>query len=121
MTKQEFTRVDDNFMKDLADLPGVLDGHEKRVAARDEEDRIYAANLSAIRRAGQLTQQEVARRLGISQGSISKTESRDDMLLSTLLDYLNATGADEATISVKVRGQRIELDLASLTRIADKL
>jgi hypothetical protein len=43
-------------------------------------------------------------------------ENRGDMLLSTLHDYLTATGADAdaASIVVVVHGQRIELDLGSL-------
>jgi len=36
------------------------------------------------------------------------------MLLSTLYDYLTATGADTASIVVTVHGLRIELDLESL-------
>jgi hypothetical protein len=35
-------------------------------------------------------------------------------LLSTLHDYLTATGADTASIVVTVHGRRIELDLGSL-------
>jgi hypothetical protein len=41
-------------------------------------------------------------------------ESRGDILLSTLYDYLTATGADTASIVVTVHGRRIELDLGSL-------
>lgn len=36
------------------------------------------------------------------------------MLLSTLHDYLTATGADAASIAVVVHGRRIELDLGDL-------
>jgi hypothetical protein len=36
------------------------------------------------------------------------------MLLSTLYDYLMATGAEGAGIVVTVHGQRIELDLGLL-------
>jgi predicted regulator of Ras-like GTPase activity (Roadblock/LC7/MglB family) len=57
---------------------------------------------------------EVARKLGAGQGVVSRLEHRDDMLLSTLYDYLMATGADGAGIVVTVHGQRIELDLARL-------
>jgi transcriptional regulator with XRE-family HTH domain len=71
-------------------------------------------NLAMIRKAAQMTQVEVARKLGVGQGVVSRLEHRDDMLLSTLYDYLMATGADGAGIVVTVRGQRIELDLARL-------
>ena len=36
------------------------------------------------------------------------------MLLSTLYDYLTATGADTASIVITVRGHKIELDLERL-------
>jgi hypothetical protein len=36
------------------------------------------------------------------------------MLLSTLYDYLTATGADAASIVVIVHGHKIELDLGRL-------
>jgi transcriptional regulator with XRE-family HTH domain len=77
-------------------------------------DRVYAMNLAMIRKAAQMTQVEVARKLGVGQGVVSRLEHRDDMLLSTLYDYLMATGADGAGIVVTVHGQRIELDLARL-------
>ena len=76
--------------------------------------RVYAMNLAMIRKAAQMTQVEVARKLGVGQGVISRLEHRDDMLLSSLYDYLMATGADGAGIVVTVHGQRIELDLPRL-------
>lgn len=58
-----------------------------------------------IREAGELTQVEVAKRLQIGQGVVSKLERRDDMLLSTLFNYLEATGASDARIVATVKGQ----------------
>lgn len=83
-------------------------------ADAEEMDRVYAMNLAMIRKAAQMTQVEVARKLGVGQGVVSRLEHRDDMLLSTLCDYLMATGADSAGIVVTVHGQRIELDLSRL-------
>jgi hypothetical protein len=83
-------------------------------AGAEEVDRVYAMNLAMILQAAQMTQVEVARKLGVGQGVVSRLEHRDDMLLSTLYDYLMATGADGAGIVVTVHGQRIELDLARL-------
>jgi DNA-binding XRE family transcriptional regulator len=83
-------------------------------AEAEEMDRIYAMNLAMIRKAVQMTQVEVARKLGIGQAAISRLENRGDMLLSTLYDYLTATGADAASIVVTVRGHKIELDLGRL-------
>lgn len=77
-------------------------------------DRVYAMNLAMIRKAAQMTQVEVARKLGVGQGVVSRLEHRDDMLLSTLYDYLMAAGAEGAGIVVIVHGHRIELDLSRL-------
>ena len=88
-------------------------------AAGEELDRTYAMSLAMIRKAGELTQDEVAARLGIGQGDVSKLERRDDWLLSTLLKYLTAAGADDARIVVTIRGQQVELDLAALRAESD--
>jgi predicted XRE-type DNA-binding protein len=101
----------------LADPQFAADVTEAHADA-DEMDRVYAMNLAMnlamIRKAAQMTQVEVARKLGVGQGVVSRLEHRDDMLLSTLYDYLMATGAEGAGIIVTVHGQRIELDLARL-------
>ena len=83
-------------------------------ADAEEMGRVYAMNLAMIRKAAQMTQVEVARKLGVGQGVVSRLEHRDDMLLSTLYDYLMATGAEGAGIVVTVHGHRIELDLSRL-------
>jgi transcriptional regulator with XRE-family HTH domain len=75
-------------------------------------------NLAMIRKAAQMTQVEVARKLGVGQGAISRLANRADMLLSTLYDYLTATGAEAASIVVTVRGHKIEL--AILMRTVDE-
>jgi DNA-binding transcriptional regulator YiaG len=86
----------------------------KAHADAEEMDRVHAMNLAMIRKAAQMTQVEVARKLGVGQGVVSRLEHRDDMLLSTLYDYLMATGAEGAGIVVVVNGHRIELDLSRL-------
>lgn len=109
-----FVEVDDAFMARFADVPGIDADRDDREAARVEMDRIYAANLSAIRNAAQLTQNEIAASMGITQSAVSRLEGQNDMLLSTLLGYLSATGAESASIVVVVHGQRVEMDLESL-------
>ena len=88
-----------------------------RVAAiRDQmrdDDRAYAINLALIRQAADLTQVELAQRLGVGQAAVSKVEHQHDLLLSTLASYMLAAGA-QARIVVTVAGRDIEFDLASL-------
>ncbi|NEA33295.1 helix-turn-helix transcriptional regulator [Streptomyces sp. SID13031] len=94
--------------------PEVAAGVAAVEAGAREMDRVYAENLAAIRRAGELTQVEVAESLGVGQAVISRLERRHDMLLSTLADYLHATGAEQPRIVVMLNGVEVELDLDRL-------
>jgi transcriptional regulator with XRE-family HTH domain len=48
--------------------------------------------LQHVRRALDLTQAQMAKLLGIGQDSVSRIESRSDMLISTLQSYVEAMG-----------------------------
>jgi DNA-binding transcriptional regulator YiaG len=111
--QQRFVRGNERLEQLLSD-PQLAADVAAAHADAEEMDRVYAMNLAMIRKAAQMTQVEVARKLGVGQGVVSRLEHRDDMLLSTLYDYLMATGADGAGIVVTVHGQRIELDLSQL-------
>lgn len=93
-----------------------------RVEAIEEEmeqvERVYRMNLAAIRNAAHLTQTEVAERMGIGQGAVSAVERRDDLLLSTLANYLQATGATDPRLVVTTSdGHDVEYPLPG-TRVA---
>ena len=53
-----------------------------------------ALELAELRKANGLTQVELANRLGVSQGSVSELERRDDVYLSTLREYVQALGGE---------------------------
>ncbi|OBI14938.1 hypothetical protein A5712_29805 [Mycobacterium sp. E2327] len=72
-------------------------------------------DLGALRRKAGITQEQLARSLGTSQGQISRLERQRDMLLSTLSAYLTALGCD-AKIVVEVDGQTVTSDLISRRR-----
>jgi hypothetical protein len=112
--RKTFVDATDRVDRMLADPKTAAAVAGIRVAG-EEMDRTYAMSLAMIRKAGELTQNEVATRLGIGQGDVSKLERRDDWLLSTLLKYLGAAGAENARIVVTIRGQQVELDLAALS------
>ena len=92
-------------------------GRAQRVSEiRDQmhdDDRAYAMNLALIRHAADLTQVELARRLGVGQAAVSKVERQHDLLLSTLSSYVAAAGA-HARIVVTVGDRDLEFDLAAL-------
>ncbi|MGC2810965.1 MAG: helix-turn-helix transcriptional regulator [Bradyrhizobium sp.] len=48
--------------------------------------------LQHVRKALDLTQEQMAKLLGIGQDSVSRIESRSDMLISTLQSYVEAMG-----------------------------
>ena len=122
MSKTTIRKTPEGFVDGSARIDRLLSDTERaeRVAKiradGREMDRIHALNLAMIRKAAELTQEELAERLGARQGDISRIENRSDLLLSTLLNYLTATGADDARIVVTVHGQEFDLDLASLGR-----
>jgi transcriptional regulator with XRE-family HTH domain len=61
-------------------------------------------DLAAIRHATDLTQTQLAARLGVGQAAVSKIERQNDMLVGTLSAYLTALGVD-AQIVVEVGEQ----------------
>lgn len=111
MTEAEkFVRGNARLERALSDA-----GTKRRVenirAEMAEADREHAMHLASIRRAANLTQVELARRMGIKQAAVSGLEAREDMLLSTLAKYLRAVGASEARVVVTIAGQEIEYAL----------
>jgi DNA-binding transcriptional regulator YiaG len=108
--RRTFVRGNERLDKLLARRVIAAGVAEVEVEAR-EMDRVYAENLAMIRRASDLTQVEVAEKLGVGQAVVSRLERRSDMLLSTLADYLHATGAEHPRIVVVLNGMEVELDL----------
>jgi len=68
----------------LAQRPDIAEGVAKVRADMAEADRTYAMGLAALRQAAELTQVELARRMGVTQAAISRMEQPHDLLLSTL-------------------------------------
>lgn len=79
----------------------------------DEDERKFLENIPAIRKAAELTQSEVAEKLGMAQAGVSRLENQGDMLLSTLGKYLEAVG-EHPRLVVEINGEDYELDLGAL-------
>lgn len=95
----------------LVDDPLITDDVSLFAAERERVNEIHARGRADIRKASKLTQQQMAQMLGTDQGTVSKIERRDDLLLSTLRHYLAAAGAVHPKIVVEKDGVEITLEL----------
>ncbi len=117
MNQSEFARGNERIAELMA-RPGMAEAVAELEARADEDDRVFAMSLAMIREAAKLTQIELAEKLAVTQGAISRLENRDDVLLSTLRSYLEATGASDPRIVMTVNGRQVELPLAEIERRA---
>jgi transcriptional regulator with XRE-family HTH domain len=79
------TNLDDKIKK----LPPL---QRKKVEARAAELMAEEMTLRELRHARKLTQVRMAKKLGITQDSVSRLEQRSDLLLSTLRKTIEAMG-----------------------------
>jgi DNA-binding XRE family transcriptional regulator len=115
MTEEvKFIRGNDRISQ-LVRRPDIADGVNRVRAEMTEADRTYAMGLAALRQAAELTQAELARRLGVTQAAISRIEQPHDLLLSTLNSYLADIGGRASVIVTFADGHQTTLDLSHLT------
>ncbi len=79
----------------LQEKIGKLDKKRRaRIGSRAEELIAEEMTMRDLRKALDLTQKEVAKKLDISQDNVSRLESRSDVLLSTLREYVHSLGGE---------------------------
>lgn len=105
------TKEIDELLND-PEFAAAIKEHRK---AFEQADREYAMGLADVRHAFGLTQAELAEKLSTVQANISKTENRQDLLLSTLANYFAAMGADDVKIIVRRGDREIEVAFDALT------
>lgn len=76
-----------NLKKNLS--PAALGRAEKRA-----KEMLAEMPLNELRAARQLTQESLAKSLGINQAAVSKMERRTDMYISTLREFVVAMGGE---------------------------
>jgi len=87
--------------------PGAAEALERARTASDEEIRLYE-----LRHAEAVSQAELAGRLEVTQGAISKFENADDVRVSTLRQYLEALGARLELVAVfEDEARRVPINL----------
>lgn len=90
------------------ELRNRLSPEARRRAENGAREDMAQMLLSEIRKLTGLTQQEVARELGITQPGLSQLESQHDMQVSTLRKIVEALGG-ELEIVVKLPTGKISL------------
>ncbi len=80
-----------------------------KIAARASELIAEELALRDIRKSRQVTQEQVAARLGGKQVYISRMERRADVKLSTLRDYVRALGGDLQLMVTFPKGERFAI------------
>jgi DNA-binding XRE family transcriptional regulator len=71
----------------------------KKVEARATQLIAEEMTLRELRRARKLTQQRMARTLGIGQDGVSKLEKRADLMISTLRNCIEAMGGQLSLVA----------------------
>ena len=105
----------------LAQRPDLADDVARVLRDMEDADRAYAMGLAALRQAADLTQVELARKLGVSQAAVSRIEQPHDLLLSTLNAYLQAVGGHARVIVQFADGHEVDLDLSAFTATRGEL
>jgi DNA-binding XRE family transcriptional regulator len=80
-------------------IKGLSPAHRKKVEARAAELIAEEMTLRELRKARKLTQVRMAKKLGITQDSVSRLEQRSDLLLSTLRKTIKAMGGNLSLVA----------------------
>lgn len=111
MSEKKFVRGNERLAKALSD-PARRTRVDAIRSEMRQADRAHKMGLAAVRKAANLTQVELAERMGIGQAALSGMENREDLLLSTLASYLAAAGAQDVVIVAKLGDNVIEMPLS---------
>jgi DNA-binding XRE family transcriptional regulator len=84
-------------------------GAQKRACALAAKYRAEMA-LDELREAREMTQNHLAKILGINQAAVSKMERRTDMYVSTLCDFIRTMGGGKLEIVAKFPGGNVRID-----------
>jgi len=101
-------------------LSGFSRERRKKINVRAAELIAEEFALRELREAEELTQEDVARRLGGRQVYISRLEKRADMKLSTLREYVGALGGKLELVVSFPKGRRVRLSEIGGASTSDK-
>ncbi len=75
-------------------LRGKMKPEARKKAAEKTKALLAAMPLQELRRARNLSQEQLAKTLSVKQAAVSKMEQRTDMYISTLRNFIHAMGGD---------------------------
>ena len=89
---------------------------ERRAKIKKRAAELIAEELGLqeLRKSKDVTQEQVAERLGGRQVYVSRLENREDMKLSTLREYVKAIGGDLQLLVTFPEGQSVRLKQSSV-------
>ena len=77
-----------------ADIKDKVSADRRAEIKREAVAELDRIGFAALRKARELTQVELAEKLGITQASVAGLEARTDLQLSTLAKYIRALGGE---------------------------
>ena len=86
--------------KKFADLRNAMSANRTEQNAQRAAVMLAAMALPELRDLLQVTQDDLADRLAISQSNVSRLERREDMLISTLREWVSALGGELQVLAV---------------------
>src|SRR5688500_11533859 len=92
------------------DIRNTADPETIARAERKTEAMRASMDMDELRKARRVTQAELADRLNIQQGNVSRLERRDDMHLSTLREVVEALGGELEITARFPDGQAVRID-----------
>ena len=103
----------------LQDALALLPKSEQQaIAKRAAELKAEVRSLMELRKARALTQAELARKLRVSQESVSRLEKRSDMLISTLTKHVEKLGGELVLVARFPGADPVRVRLAGAFRPA---
>ncbi|SLM31147.1 putative transcriptional regulator [Desulfamplus magnetovallimortis] len=90
----------------IAELP---EDHQQEIEERFQAMNAEYMALQELRRAMKFTQMDIAKKLKMDQGNISKLESRTDLMLSTLRRYIESMGGSLKLVAEFPRRPPVEV------------
>lgn len=93
----------------VGDLRDKVDPWWREQSAESRQDLITGSRLRELREARQISQEEMAARLGCTQSAISQIEKRGDLLMSTFTQYIEAVDGELMNFTVQFPEGTVEV------------